>query len=258
MENVKTPATVNLPFEERAFANARGQRLSAWRIPGRSDRPRVLMFPGYGASKDTLLGAAAEFHALGCETWLVDFAGIGDSEGRTTTIGWREAEDVAAAVQAAHAEGASGLVLYGTSMGAVSILCAQYRGLILPDAMILECPFDSLSGTLGNRLGLIGVPQFPLAKLVAFWCGVQHGFNGLAHNPIEYARFVRCPVLLMQGENDALVGSKAALEFAKVFGERGTFQMLPKSGHAWLVRDASELWRLKVRNFLAERLAAKG
>ena len=56
------------------------------------------MFPGYGASKDTLLRAALEFHALGCEAWIVDFSGVGDSDGRTTTIGWREAEDVAATV----------------------------------------------------------------------------------------------------------------------------------------------------------------
>ena len=41
--------------------------------------PVVLMFPGYGASKDTLLQAAREFHSLGCAMWVVDPHGIGGS-----------------------------------------------------------------------------------------------------------------------------------------------------------------------------------
>ena len=252
MANTKTPAEFQLPFEERTLADAHGQRLAAWRIPGQPGQPTVLMFPGYGGSRDTLLRAAAEFHAAGCEAWLVDFSGVGDSEGRTVTLGWREAEDVAAAVRAARDFRKGPLVLYGTSMGAVAILTAQHRGLVAPDAVILECPFDRLSTTLGNRLSLLGVPRAPLSQGIAFWIGVQHGFNGLAHDPIDYARDVRCPVLFLQGENDTLVGRDAALAYAKAFGDRATFRLLPKAGHAWLARDAPELWRRSVRSFLAE------
>jgi len=256
MANTKTPAELQLPFEDRKFPGARGQHLAAWRIPGQPGKPTVLMFPGYGGSRDTLLRAAAEFHAAGCEAWLVDFAGIGDSAGRTVTLGWREAEDVAAAVRASQHFRKGPLVLYGTSMGAVAILTAQHRGLVAPDAVILECPFDRLSATLGNRLAMIGIPRAPLSQGIAFWIGVQHGFNGLAHDPIDYARHVRCPVLFLQGENDTLVGRNAALAYAKVFGDRATFQLLPKTGHAWLIRDAPELWRRSVRGFLDQRVPA--
>jgi pimeloyl-ACP methyl ester carboxylesterase len=257
MANTKTPAELRLPFEDRSFPNRRGQRLAAWRIPGRPGQPTVLMFPGYGGSRDTLLRAAAEFHAAGCEAWLVDFSGVGDSDGRMATLGWREAEDVAAAMRAVQAERKGPVIFYGTSMGAVAILTAQYRGLATPDAMILECPFDRLSGTLGNRLAMIGIPRAPLAQGIAFWIGAQHGFNGLAHDPVNYARRVRCPVLFLQGENDTLVGRDAALAYARVFGNRATFQLFPKAGHAWLIRDAPELWRKSVRDFLAQRLSAK-
>lgn len=257
MANTKTPSEFQLPFEDRSFPGANGQRLAAWRIPGQPGKPTVLMFPGYGGSRDTLLRAAAEFHAAGCEAWLVDFTGIGDSEGRTVTLGWREAEDVAATVRASRDFRSGPLVLYGTSMGSVAILCANQRGLVAPDAVILECPFDRLTATLGNRLALLGVPRVPLGQGIAFWIGVQHGFNGLAHDPIDYARSIRCPVLLLQGENDELVGRNAALAYAKVFGDRATLQLLPKTGHAWLVRDAPELWRSSVRGFLAQKLPAK-
>ncbi len=257
MANKLTPGQFQLPYRPVDFPGAGGARLQAWVIPGQPGRPTVLMFPGYGGSKDTLLRAAREFHAEGCETWLVDFAGVGDSEGNTTTIGWREAEDVAATVLAARERRTGPLVLYGTSMGATAILCASHRGLVAPDAVILECPFDRLTNTLGNRLRLLNIPPFPLAQTIAFWEGVQHRFNGLAHNPVEYARTVRCPVLLMQGENDLSVGPASPHRMAAAFGDRARIKLLTGAGHANLVRDAEAAWRSEVRQFLAQKVAPK-
>lgn len=34
------------------------------------------------------------------------------------------------------------------------------------------------------------------------WGGWQQGFNGFRHNPVDYARRVRVPTLLMQGDRD--------------------------------------------------------
>lgn len=256
MANKLTPAQFQLPFRTHTFSGSRGARLDALCIPGLPGRPTVLMFPGYGGSKDTLLRAAVEFHAAGCEAWLVDFSGIGDSEGSTVTLGWREAEDVAAMVHFVRGLSSGPFVLYGTSMGATAILCANPRGLVSPDAVILECPFDRLSNTLGNRLHLLGVPATPLSQTIAFWIGMQNGFNGLAHNPVEYARSIRCPVLLMQGANDQLVGIRSAQAMASSFGERATSLIFPNCGHAFLVRDAEVSWRANVRRFLDEKFPA--
>jgi uncharacterized protein len=255
MANTRTPAQYGLPYETISFTGTHGHRLEAWRVSGQPGQPSVLMFPGFGASKDTLLHAAVEFHAIGCETWIVDFGGVGGSEGRTTTIGWREAEDVAAAVHATQNQRGGPLVLYGPSMAASAILCAQHRGLVAPDAIIIECPFDRFVTALGNRLRFVGVPEYPLAPAIAFWVGVQNGFNGLKHNPVEYARSVRCPVLLMQGENDKAVGQRAAKSMAAALGDRATFQLLPNCGHSYLVRDGETKWRSLVRQFLAQKVA---
>ena len=257
MANTNTPALFKLPYRTVIFPGANGTRLEAWSIPGETGRPTVLMFPGYGGSKDTLLRAAAEFHALGCETWLVDFSGVGGSEGNTTTIGWREAEDVAAAVRAARGSRAAPVVLYGTSMGATAILCAAHRGFVAPDAMILECPFDRLATTLGNRLQLLGIPRVPLAPCVAFWIGIQNGFNGHTHNPVDYARSVRCPVLLMQGENDQFVGRPAIESIAAAMGDYATLKIFPGCGHAFLVRDGESIWRPQVKTFLSLKLPSR-
>lgn len=256
MENKATPAQFRMSYSTITFPGSQGSMLEAWRIKGKPGRPTVLMFPGYGGSKDTLLRAASEFSTAGCETWLVDFSGIGSSEGNTTTIGWREAEDVAATVFAARDHQPGPVILYGTSMGASAILCANHRGLVQPDAVILECPFDRLTNTIGNRLNLLGVPSFPFARMITFWIGMQNGFNALAHNPVEYARSIRCPVLLMQGENDQFVGQDAAKQIAATLQDRVTFRMLPRCGHAYLVRDGEQQWKAEVRQFLAQKVPA--
>ena len=254
MANTITPAQYQLPYSTVTFPGSAGARLEAWRIPGQPGRPSVLMFPGFGGSKDTLLHAAVEFHQAGCETWLVDFSGVGDSEGNTTTVGWREAEDVGAAVRATQDQRTGPLVLYGTSMGASAILCAEHRGFVKPDAIIAECPFDRLTTPIGNRLEQFGIPKFPLAQAIAFWVGIQNGFNGLAHNPVDYARDVRCPVLLMQGDHDQLMGATAVHSIAGALGERGTLKILPNCGHSCLCQDGEPLWRSEVREFLAKKV----
>jgi pimeloyl-ACP methyl ester carboxylesterase len=69
---------------------------------------------------------------------------------------------------------------------------------------------------------------------------------------------VRCPVLLMQGENDQLVGQSAARAIAAACGDRATLRILPRCGHAFLVRDAEDTWRSEVRQFLAQKVATEG
>jgi hypothetical protein len=55
--NVKTPRDFGMTFAEKRFPGSRGIQLEAWQVPGDGRKPVVLMFPGYGASKDTLLRA---------------------------------------------------------------------------------------------------------------------------------------------------------------------------------------------------------
>ncbi len=95
-ENLQTPRAVGLDFETVRFAGARGIQLEAWHIRPPVPRGIVLLFHGYSASKDSLLAAAQVFHELGYETLLVDFYGSGGSGGNGTSIGYHEADDVAA------------------------------------------------------------------------------------------------------------------------------------------------------------------
>ena len=226
------------------------ERLEAWRTSA-AGKPVVVMFPGYANSKDTLLRAAQEFEKTGFEVWMVDFRGCGGSTGNQTTIGWYEADDVAAVVAAVKAEnGERKVLLYGQSLGAAAILRAVGTGKTAPDAIIAEAPFDSLVQTVGNRFFAMGMPRFPFAQLLVFWGGVQHGFNGFEHAPAEAAKGIRVPTLVMMGENDNRVGLESGRTIAANLGTNGAFHVFRGKRHAFLLQDATGEWRETVGAFL--------
>ena len=73
--------------------------LEAWFARPDSGRARgtVALFHGYTSSKSHLAHEAGYFRCLGYNVLLVDQAGNGNSAGFRTTVGYREADDVAAA-----------------------------------------------------------------------------------------------------------------------------------------------------------------
>jgi uncharacterized protein len=134
-------------------------KLGAWYCAGPAGNPLVILFHGYGAEKSDTLPEAKAFLELDLSVLLVDFRGSGDSSESYTTIGFDEAEDVAAALRYArerlpHPK----TILYGESMGAAAILRAVHDCDVKPDAIIVEAVFDNLLNTVRHRFELMGVP----------------------------------------------------------------------------------------------------
>ncbi|MEI8243692.1 MAG: alpha/beta fold hydrolase, partial [bacterium] len=251
--NQGNPSTVGLPFREVTIPSSGQVQLGAWFCPKSDSGTVALLFHGYGAEKSRMLAEARQFHDLGCAVLLVDFRGSGQSSESSTTVGYAEAEDVAAAVAYARAQcpGAR-IVLFGQSMGAAAALRAVSRLGVKPDAMILESVFDTMLNTVRHRFEAMGVPSFPCAQLLIFWGGRQMGFDGFAHNPVDYAVDVSCPVLVMHGRNDVRARvADARRVFARLGGPK-KFLEFADVGHEPVVRRHKEAWRAAVGSLLAE------
>ncbi|MCX6833662.1 MAG: alpha/beta fold hydrolase, partial [candidate division Zixibacteria bacterium] len=211
----------------------------------------VLLFHGYASEKTSMLREAAAFRELGLSVLLVDFRGSGESTESYTTIGYEEAQDVSSAVEFAEANlPHSKLILFGQSMGAVAILRSVEHYGVSPDALIIESVFDRLLNTIKNRFRLVGVPVFPGAELVAFWGGIQAGFNAFEHNPVEYAKNVSCPVLFLHGTNDLKARIEEGRRVFDVIPSTKVFVELPHCGHESLIGCSPEKWKAAVTDFL--------
>ena len=256
-EKDKTPADIGLAFETHRVPVPDGVELEVWHVPHSDSRAFVVMCHGYAGSKSELLPEAKAFYDFGCALLLVDFRGSGGSTGNTTTLGHFEAADVASTTELARQlAGDKPIVLYGGSMGAVAILRAIAREAVRPSGIVIECPFDRLLTTVENRFTTMNLPSFPCAELLVFWGGIQHGMNGFAHNPSEYAASVTCPVLLMHGAEDKRV-SVAEVEtiYAGLAGQK-QLEIFPGVRHEACYRTPG-LWMHHVREFL-DRLGRGG
>jgi alpha-beta hydrolase superfamily lysophospholipase len=251
--NDRTPGDLGLAFTTHRFPSTDGLTLEAWHIEHPESKGLVVLFHGYAACKAAMLREAQAFHELGYAMLLVDFRGSGGSNGQTTTIGVEEANDVACTLEYVRTKWPeSPVILFGQSMGSAAILRALCVHNIQPKAVVFESPFDRLLSTVANRFTVRKLPAFPLARLMVFWGGLQHGFSGFAHNPVDYACAVECPTLLLHGEEDRLATKEEAeAVFANLAGEK-QLAVFAGVGHQSYVSARPEQWKRTVAAFLSK------
>jgi alpha-beta hydrolase superfamily lysophospholipase len=210
------------------------------------------LFHGYGGEKSSLLDKAEEFLKLGFNTMLVDFMGCGNSEGNTTTIGFKEAEEVKDCYDYVIKNNFQNVSLFGTSMGSVAIMKAIKDYNLKPQSIIIECPFGSMYTTVCKRFQMQGIPSFPMAGFLVFWGGVQNSFWAFSHNPEQYAKAIDCPALLLYGEKDEKVGREEIDAIFRNLRGRKTLATYPLAGHEnYLVRYRDK-WVNDVKRFLKD------
>lgn len=248
--NGRTPEALGLPFTTFRIRAADGVGLEGWRIDAPSPQGTVLLFHGYAASRASLLGEARAFYDLGYSIVLVDFRGSGGSDGNSTTLGYEERRDVAAAVDFAKTEGLPRpYVLYGQSMGGAAILRAVAVYDVRPDGIVLDSVFDRMLGTVRNRFALMKLPSFPTAELLVFWGGRQSGFNGFEHNPADYARRCECPTLVQIGALDRNVGQDESRALFESLPEPKQYEVFADAGHVSLLAADPAKWTANVERF---------
>jgi uncharacterized protein len=198
-----------------------------------------------------MLDKAEVFHQLGYHTLLADFMGAGGSEGIQTTIGYKEAAQVATCVDYLQKRGERNIILFGTSLGATAIMKAMADHPLEARALILECPFGTMLQTVKNRFRMIGVPACPMAHLLVFWGGAQNGFNGFSHNPTDYAKDITTPTLLLYGKKDDRVTVEETKEiFAHLAGPK-QLVTYPLAGHENYLTKYGAQWTADVAQFLS-------
>ena len=228
--------------------------LDTWLIPVANPKGTILLFHGNGGSKSSqLLAPTKVFHELGYDALLVDFRGVGGSSGNTTTLGAKEAKDVAIAFNYAQQKQLqSPLILYGISMGSAAIMNAIHQDLIQPNAVILELPFAKLINALKSRLTAVKMPTFPLGELMLFWGSVQHGFNGFIHNPVNYAKSIQCPTLVLYGALDRWTTEAEIQQIFNNLPSKRILAAFPNAGHQSLITVDQEHWQKITKRFFAQ------
>lgn len=228
-------------------------KLAGWLLETDSAKQgTVLMFHGYKDDKSSMLTRAEEIAKMGFDVIMMDFMGSAASSGNSTTIGYKEAENIVQAYNYLHDEiKESKIILFGFSMGAVAIMKAMNDNQLDVDAIILEAPFATFEGTIASRCLLMGAPKQPTAALFTFWFGIMNNFNAFSYKPIEYAQNINIPTLLMCGRNDQYISTEETQSiFEAIASKEKTVHLFPNSTHESYLLKHKEEWLEIVNNFL--------
>ncbi|MFN0051896.1 MAG: alpha/beta hydrolase [Planctomycetales bacterium] len=245
------PDELGLESTVHTLSTSDGAALEVWNVAHPAPRGRVCLFHGYGNCKSDMLHEARAFFEMGLSVVLVDFRGSGGSSGDTTTLGVLEARDVAAACRFAdELEPPLPLLLYGRSMGSVAILRSVAHEGVMPQGLILECPFDRLLGAIRRRFTTMRLPSFPCAELMLIWGGVQHGIDGFEHDAVADASRVGCPTMILRGENDPRVSAADVQAIFDALTVERDLETISGVGHESCCRSNPEEWKAGVEPYV--------
>lgn len=230
-ERLRTaPAAAGLPeAQEIELDTPDGERVIAWHLPPRGDKPVILYFHGNGGS---LRGRVDRFRALTADgTGLValSYRGYGGSSGAPTEAGL--VNDALAAYAFTRARyPAERIVLWGESLGtgvAVALAAQQPVG-----HLILQSPFTSAADVGAQRywfvpVGLLMKDQF--------------------RSDLRIGK-VTAPVLVLHGDRDNIVPMALAERLYGLINAPKRFVRFPGIGHNDLGAEAVEA----AKQFLGE------
>lgn len=255
-----SPGGLGYPQEDVEFATTDGLTLRGWWSAVPDPEAVVIVSHGYLMNRSELsplVGLFAE-HRAAC--LFYDFRAHGKSGGNKSFLGFREKNDVKAAVALARAKAPNAkVVLIGSSMGAASSALAAGDDPELADALILDCAYGKLSSAVigwwrflgGNALATLLWPttivSMPLAGFNPFEVDVSKALA--AAGPI--------PVLFLHGAKDTLALPSEALRNQAACVGPTTLVWLPDSGHAegrWL---HPEMYNGAISAFLREHVVGK-
>ena len=249
----KRPDTIvaDSTFETVYLTTKDNIKLQGWYLKTDSvAKGTVVMFHGHGSTKSGIYTESEAFRKMGYNTFLLDFRAHGNSGGNTTTIGYFEAEDVKLAYDFIKNKGEKNIVLWGISMGAATITKAISDYALQPGKIILEMPFGSILKAAEGRIKMMQLPAEPLATLITFWGGAEHGFWGFGMKPTEFAKKINCPVLLQWGKNDPRVTrGEIDMIYANITAPK-KLVVYENAAHESLCKNENDKWTNEVQIFL--------
>lgn len=239
------------------FNTREGDRIAAWLLPADSAAGKtVILVPGFRNSKATLLPEADRFTAMGYNCLLLDLRANGGSEGARLGFGMDEAEEVYLAyhyIDSLYGKGP--VVLWGESMGAVAILRAINLYPIQPDKLILEKPFDHFRQAVKNSINYFSnkrLPAGPLSVLATGWISWHIKHWAFDHCASNYAKAVKCPVLLQYGSLDKVTDLQQVRHIYDVLPVKDKhLEIYPDGGHRLaLCTSEPSHWEAAIADFL--------
>jgi pimeloyl-ACP methyl ester carboxylesterase len=209
MPHGKTPCSTEWVAQAMTLQGPGGKSLFAWFVaaPGKVPAPAVLLMHGWGVNASAMLPAVSPLHAAGYSVLLLDARCHGASDDEKFSSLPRFAEDIESGLDWLGAQpqvDSHRLAVIGHSVGAgAALLCATRRNDL--SAVVSVSAFAHPREMMRRLLDEYRIPYAVLG-----WYVLRHverviGVRFTEIAPVTSMASLRCPVLLVHGQDDSVV-----------------------------------------------------
>jgi len=198
-----TPSDFGVMYNNISFYNKDHQLLKGWFIPSKNKNANtIILLHGYGADKGNILPTRIFLHEK-YNLLFFDFHYFGESEGSSTTIGIKETDDLKAAIDYLHTRGINKVGVWGLSMGAaVAFVGASEMKEIT--AIVAESSYARLD-MMADRYSSNPWIKSLLRSFFRLYCQIVYGINLKIESPMDAAKRLTIPVLLVHSKDDSFI-----------------------------------------------------
>lgn len=227
--HVRTPAQLNLAYEDVYFPASDGTALHAWFLPAQGKaRGTILFLHGNAENISTHIGSVYWLPAKGFNVFLLDYRGYGVSQGVPSLVGVQDDVDSALRILLTRKDvEPDRIIVFGQSLGGAiaiyNVAHSPYRQHIR--ALITESAFASYHQIAREKLAHFWLSwplQYPLSWTVSD-----------AYSPSSaVAQISPIPFLIIHGDQDPIVPLR--------HGQR-LFELAKEPKQLWIVKGGGHI-----------------
>ncbi len=213
----------------------------------------VVIVHGLGDRKESYLDHAEHMRRRNYDVLLMDLRGHGQSGGKQMTMGFREAEDIHAAILWCVEQNLQRpFVIWGVSFGATSTLLAAEGKAEIYDGLIVESPYNTLRETAAHHGWLMyKLPYYPIVPLVLKIFSMRTGVNPEAIDAYRACKQLSgIPVLFVAGGGDPRMPPEHVKKLYECKQGEKDFLIIPEANHGQLFGTDTELYLQSVDGLL--------
>ena len=183
-----TPRDAGFDYADVNFETADGISLHGWYVYARNPRGTVLFLHGNAGNISHRLDSIAIFHELGLDTFIFDYRGYGQSEGKPGEEGtYRDAEAAWEHLVTERGEDPARIVVFGRSIGGAvaAWLATKHK----PAALIVESSFTSAVDMAAQLY-----PFMPVRLI-----------SRLRYPVIDFVTRIMSPILIVHSRDDEII-----------------------------------------------------
>ena len=197
-----TPESFKLKYESVSFESSDGLKLKGWFLPSDKSNNTIIVMHGYPTNKADVLPFSM-FLLKKFNVFLFDFRSFGESQGSYTTAGYKEVNDLDAAVKYLESrKDVKNIGALGFSLGGSVAIMNKNNNI---KAVVADSAYSNLNNMIKVMYKNFYFLKHPFVYLTRIYSKIFFGIDPKDISPENTIKTIDKPILIIHGKKDSQI-----------------------------------------------------